>query len=220
MLENGFISLHRSLLNWEWYDDVNTKILFIHLLLTVNYEQKVWHGVTIERGQRVCSVAILADELHLTIQQTRTAIIHLQSTNEITIKTTNKYSLVTVVKYNDYQEIKKQSTNKTTGKTETSQQTDNKQTTNEQQQRNKANKANNENKRAYAEFVTMTEEQYQKLIDAYGEKRTLACITKLDLYKGMHGKKYSSDYHAILKWVIGEVIKEEPPAPKFAILEG
>lgn len=38
MIEGGFIALHRSLLKWEWYTDENTKALFIHLLLTVNYE--------------------------------------------------------------------------------------------------------------------------------------------------------------------------------------
>lgn len=38
MLEGGFILLHRSILRWEWYGDLNTARLFIHLLLTVNYE--------------------------------------------------------------------------------------------------------------------------------------------------------------------------------------
>ena len=37
MLEGGFILLHRSILRWEWYGDLNTARLFIHLLLTVNY---------------------------------------------------------------------------------------------------------------------------------------------------------------------------------------
>ena len=55
MLENGFVKLHRSLLKWEWYDDLNTFKLFMHLLLTVNYYDSKWHGVMIKRGSRAIS---------------------------------------------------------------------------------------------------------------------------------------------------------------------
>ena len=48
-MEQGYIYLHRSLLDWEWYQDINTKTVFLHLLLTVNYQPKKWQGITIER---------------------------------------------------------------------------------------------------------------------------------------------------------------------------
>ena len=60
MLEGGFILLHRSILRWEWYGDLNTARLFIHLLLTMNYEPQRWQGIAVERGQRVASLAKLA----------------------------------------------------------------------------------------------------------------------------------------------------------------
>ena len=47
MLEGGFILLHRSILRWEWYGDLNTARLFIHLLLTVNYEPQRWQGIAV-----------------------------------------------------------------------------------------------------------------------------------------------------------------------------
>ena len=68
MLEGGFILLHRSILRWEWYGDLNTARLFIHLLLTVNYEPQRWQGIAVERGQRVASLAKLADETGLTVK--------------------------------------------------------------------------------------------------------------------------------------------------------
>ena len=46
MLESGYIKLYRSLLSWEWYDDINTKTVFLHLLLTVSIEESKWHGIT------------------------------------------------------------------------------------------------------------------------------------------------------------------------------
>ena len=44
ILTGGFIKIHRSLLEWEWYQDTNTKTVFIHLLLTANYKDKNWKG--------------------------------------------------------------------------------------------------------------------------------------------------------------------------------
>ncbi|MFB7817396.1 DUF4373 domain-containing protein [Paenibacillus chitinolyticus] len=55
---------------------------------------------------------------------------------------------------------------------------------------------------AYAEFVKLSEEEYQKLITDHGEEFTKECISILDNYKGANGKKYASDYRAILNWVI------------------
>ena len=62
MLESGYIKLYRSLLNWEWYDDINTKTVFLHLLLTVSIAESQWHGITVPRGSRVSSYAVLASE--------------------------------------------------------------------------------------------------------------------------------------------------------------
>jgi predicted phage replisome organizer len=66
----------------------------------------------------------------------------------------------------------------------------------------------------YAEFVTMTEEEYNKLVDKYGEENTQKMIEKLDNYKGASGKKYKSDYRAILNWVVNEVVPNQPEPKK------
>jgi molybdate-binding protein len=68
-------------------------------------------------------------------------------------------------------------------------------------------------KKKYSEFVSLTEEQYQKLIEKYGETNTKKFIEKLDNYKGATGKKYKDDYRAILNWVVEEVSKKEPIDP-------
>ena len=60
-------------------------------------------------------------------------------------------------------------------------------------------------KKNYAEFVSMTKEEYKKLVDKYGKEFTDKCIEVLDNYKGSSGKKYKSDYRAILTWVVGTV---------------
>jgi len=49
----GFVKLYRSMLKWEWYDDINVKVLFLHLLLKANYEDKRWRGIEIKKGEIV-----------------------------------------------------------------------------------------------------------------------------------------------------------------------
>lgn len=99
----GWICLYKKLINWEWYQDGNTCRLFIHLLLLANYEDKTWQGQLIKRGQLITSSEHLAKDLNLSRQQVRTAINKLKSTSEITTKSTNKYTLITIEKYEDYQ---------------------------------------------------------------------------------------------------------------------
>jgi len=116
---SGFITLHRKLLDWEWYSDINTKTLFIHCLLKANWEDKNWRGIDVKRGSFVTSYDSLSKETKLTIQQIRTSIFKLTKTQEINIQTTNKFTLLSVVKYEDYQSLEIKSTHK--------QQTNNKQ---------------------------------------------------------------------------------------------
>lgn len=62
-----------------------------------------------------------------------------------------------------------------------------------------------EEKIHFAEFVTMTNAEYEKLVSTYSKEFADQCITTLDNYKGSNGKTYKSDYRAILNWVITKV---------------
>ena len=99
----GWIKLHRKMINWEWYNDINVKVVFLHLLLTANHEDKKWQGIEIKRGQKITSLSHLAEETKLSVKQIRNVLNKLKSTGEITSKGTSKYTIITIVKYNDYQ---------------------------------------------------------------------------------------------------------------------
>lgn len=92
----GFVAFPRGLTTWEWYDDPNTCRLFFHLMLTANWEPKNWHGIVIEPGSRVASIQVLASETGLTVRNVRTVLERLKSTGYLTIKSTNKYSVVSL----------------------------------------------------------------------------------------------------------------------------
>ncbi len=65
-------------------------------------------------------------------------------------------------------------------------------------------------KKQYAEAVTMSEEEYSKLIAQHTKPFVDKCIEILNNYKLSSGKRYKSDYHTILNWVIERVAKDYP----------
>jgi hypothetical protein len=68
-----------------------------------------------------------------------------------------------------------------------------------------------EEKKDFAEKVKLTISEHKKLVEKYGPKFTKICIDKLSAYKLSKGKKYDSDYGAILTWVVDEVMKHHRP---------
>ena len=125
------------MLSWEWYDDLPTKDVYIHLILMASISPSTWHGVEIPRGSVVSSYAKIAKRTGLSIQQTRTAISHLETTGEITRLPYPKFTVFTLKNYDKFQEA----TSKSTSKLPKNQQANPNQPTSNQQQ-NKKDKKN------------------------------------------------------------------------------
>lgn len=101
---NGWIKLHRQITEWEWYTDIKTFKLWMHLLLTCNIvSQKRVCGYTLQPGQLITTLPRLAAETGLSLQEIRTALKHLKDSGEVTEIVTNKFRLVTVEKWAFYQ---------------------------------------------------------------------------------------------------------------------
>ena len=66
---SGWIKLHRKITEWEWYSDANTFRVFMHLLLTANYEDKRWRNIDVKRGQIITGRMELAQTLRLSERQ-------------------------------------------------------------------------------------------------------------------------------------------------------
>lgn len=101
----GWIKLHRKLLEWEWYDEPNTFRLFMHCLLKANHKDNNYRGQLVKAGSFLTSRDLLSKETGLTTQQVRTSLKRLESTNEITTKKSKKGTVLQVVKYVEYQLI-------------------------------------------------------------------------------------------------------------------
>lgn len=109
MTDLGFIKLDRKIIKWQWYKDLNTKALFIHLLLTANWEDKGVEGVIVRRGQRLVSLPQLAEETGLTVKKIRTCIRKLEIgqsiSHEVCTLHANNKTIYTICNYDVFQTL-------------------------------------------------------------------------------------------------------------------
>lgn len=112
MANKGYIYLHRQLLDsaiWNTSERFNLRSAWIDLLLIVNHaDNKMFVDGTeriIHRGQTLTSVRKLSQRWRVTDKTTRRWLDVLQSAGMIAKDSTKRYTLITVLKYAEYQDI-------------------------------------------------------------------------------------------------------------------
>lgn len=190
---DGWILIHRKIIEWEWYADVNVRLTFLHLLLKVNHTDNKWKGIDVKRGQTITSYSKLSEEIGISVQALRTALKKLINTQEINIKSTNRYIVVTIEKYDFYQQPQTQVNKQVT----INQQSNNNQSTNNQQQTNNDKERIKNEKR---NFIPPTLEEVKK----YCQERmnSVDAGMFIDFYESkgwMVGKNKMRDWKACVR---------------------
>lgn len=139
---NGFVKLHRKMIEWGWYSDCVVKDTFLHILMVANWKDGEYLGHKLKAGDAIIGRKKLAQELGFTEQQIRTALKKLESTGEIKLKSTNRFTIVSVENWGFYQGDDEDTNQQITNK----QPTDNQQITNKQPHLKKDKKDKKEKK--------------------------------------------------------------------------
>ena len=121
----SYIKLDRKIVDWEWFTDGNVLKLWIYILSNVNVKDKNWRGIEVPKGSMIASVNTLAEACEMSVRSVRTCLERLEKTGEISRKTTNKYTLINAIKWEEYQCSPSSDDKQTTNK----RQTNDKQTT-------------------------------------------------------------------------------------------
>lgn len=101
---NGWIKVHRQIKEWEFYTDIKTFKLWLHLLLSCNIvPQKRVLGYTLQPGQIITTLPKLSGETGLSEKEIRTALGKLEKGRQITQIRTNKFRLITIENWGFYQ---------------------------------------------------------------------------------------------------------------------
>ena len=98
-----WVKLYDRLKKWEWYKDSTMVHIFINLLLSANYADGRWRGQEVKRGQLITGRKLLHQETGISEQRIRTALRRLVESQEITIESTKRFSLITILNYDKYQ---------------------------------------------------------------------------------------------------------------------
>ncbi len=93
---NGYVRAYRDLLSWQWYKNQNVFRVYMHLLLKAAFKDFEFEGKAYKAGELITSRKKLAAELNLSESQILTALDKLKSTGEIDIKSTNKFTVITL----------------------------------------------------------------------------------------------------------------------------
>ncbi|MCP3663973.1 MAG: hypothetical protein GY696_16030 [Gammaproteobacteria bacterium] len=105
---NGWIKLHRKMTDWSWYQDSKMVHLFLHLLLKANSHDGSWKGTVVKRGQLICGRRKLALETGISEQTIYRKLRLLEAEQQITTKSNNRFTLITICKYEEYQTTNKE----------------------------------------------------------------------------------------------------------------
>lgn len=102
---NGFIKIHRSIMDWQHWGEPNVVVVFLTLLLNANHKRQWWQGLRCERGETFITI----DTLAFITKLSRPTIIRilkvLEDSGEITRKRVDQKHTKTIIrKYNDYQD--------------------------------------------------------------------------------------------------------------------
>lgn len=199
-MEKGFIKLDRNLLNWGWKTDYKMVALWIEILLQANIGDRDYKGEKFERGTFPSSISTLSKNTGLSTQSIRTCLNRLKSTNEITIKSTNKGMKICVVNWEKYQG-NSNVVNKQNNKQTNIQVTSNQHATNTQLTTLKERKKERKKEYIYiGEYknVKLTQDQLEKLKQEIPEYETY--IERVSGYVESTGKSYKNYLATIRNW--------------------
>jgi len=185
---SGWIKLHRKMLDWEWYTDVNTNHLFMHCILKANHQDKKWRGIEIKRGSFITSLDSLSKETGLSVMQIRTSLQKLINTQNVTSKSSSKNRLISIANFDSYQDDNKLVTSE--------QQTDNKQVTTTKNDKKEKNDKNlvKEGAPPFEKIIDLWNEKIQMVLKPNSRGVTLTPTRKIKL-----SKRFKEDFHDSLE---------------------
>ena len=197
---DGWVSIYRKMQDKSWYRDSEYVHVWLHLILNANYSNKrVWvngQEVEVKRGQLLTSRIAISDKTGVTQSKIYRILSRYESEHQIEQQKTNKYTIITIVNYEEYQKSEQQ----------TEQQMNNKRTTDEQQMNtnNNDNNVNNDNKykkkNKKEKFVKPTVEEVQNYIQEKNLKVNAEGF--IDYYEAngwLVGKNHMKDWKATLR---------------------
>ena len=213
-MNQGYIKLYRKSIDSQVFQNPHLWKLWTLCLMKANHKEAwvsvdhIIEPIKILPGQFITGRYSLHKEYYPKATKKQKSaltvwrwLLFLEKVGNLSIKTNNKYSIVTIINWETYQGDKKQN------EQVNEQQMNNKRTTDEQQMNTNKNVKNVKKKEIYkekkvfinyGEYVRLTETQYSALSETYSEPVLKSKIEDINNYCASHNKSYK-DYSAVVR---------------------
>lgn len=105
-MKQGFIKIDRQILEWRYHDCYYAFTIWMHILLLANWTDGYFKGNPIKRGELVTSINNLMLVTGIKSDNTiRKWLKVFESEDMISLKTTNKYTHISIVNYDKFQDV-------------------------------------------------------------------------------------------------------------------
>jgi hypothetical protein len=220
-MHRGYVKVWRMIQDTSFYKRSKVVHLAVHLILEANHKPKKFlfnkEEITIERGQVLTGRLKLKQQTGISEQSIRTCLDILTNTGFLTIKSTNQFSIITINKYNEFQDLNEIPL---TSKVTNEQPTTNQRLTTNNNDKNDKHVKEKEKTHYYREHVYMTRHANEKLYCTWGGKLLEEYLDRLDNYAITNPQKfgkYKDHAQVIAKWLKKDNRVPAPPDKPFVM---
>lgn len=103
--DNSWIKLPRMFMNWQWYQNTNMVHLYLYLLLNANIENKLYFGISIQRGECLVSLSTLSRDTGISRDSVKRYLKKLKDTKEISYKKLSKGRIIVLLDFDKFQPV-------------------------------------------------------------------------------------------------------------------
>lgn len=103
--DNSWIKLPRMFMNWQWYQNTNMVHLYLYLLLNANIENKLYFGISIQRGECLVSLSTLSRDTGISRDSLKRYLKKLKDTKEISYKKLSKGRIIVLLDFDKFQPL-------------------------------------------------------------------------------------------------------------------
>lgn len=101
--DNSWIKLPRMFMNWQWYQNTNMVHLYLYLLLNANIENKLYFGISIQRGECLVSLSTLSRDTGISRDSVKRYLKKLKDTKDISYKKLSKGRIIVLLDFDKFQ---------------------------------------------------------------------------------------------------------------------
>ena len=103
--DNSWIKLPRMFMNWQWYQNTNMVHLYLYLLLNANIENKLYFGISIQRGECLVSLSTLSRDTGISRDSVKSYLKKLKDTKDISYKKLSKGRIIVLLDFDKFQPV-------------------------------------------------------------------------------------------------------------------